>query len=182
MIMKLGSLFQIPITTCVKRRLAETSRWRHIRLAIKPRYLGNQASQIKSYYGTISGNHGRSFRIRHLKVRAAHPVGWLMMTSYPAWNKTSSSRKRCILDKTLQWISTRKSWSESVMKKCVQRPLAKDWRWRHIQLAIKPQYLGNHASHIKSTMDHYLENMVALFRIRREKVRAALPHEGLTMT
>jgi len=35
--------------TCVRRRLAENSRWRHIRLAIKPRYLGNHASQLKSY-------------------------------------------------------------------------------------------------------------------------------------
>jgi len=33
--------------TCVIRLLAEKSRWRHIRLAINPRNLGNHASQIK---------------------------------------------------------------------------------------------------------------------------------------
>jgi len=48
---------------------SEKSRWRHIRLAIKPRYFGNHASHIKSYYGTLLGSHSRSFRIRHEKVR-----------------------------------------------------------------------------------------------------------------
>jgi len=48
-----------------KRPLAEKSRLRHIRLAIKPRYLGNHASQIRSYYELVSGSHARSFRIRH---------------------------------------------------------------------------------------------------------------------
>jgi len=33
----------------LKRPLAEKSRWRHIHLAIKPRYLGSIASKIKSY-------------------------------------------------------------------------------------------------------------------------------------
>jgi len=49
----------------LKRPLAEKSPRRHIRLAIKPRYLGNYATQIKNYYGSLSGSHGRSFRIRH---------------------------------------------------------------------------------------------------------------------
>jgi len=35
--------------TYMKRPVAEKSRWRHIRLAIKLRYLGNHASQINSY-------------------------------------------------------------------------------------------------------------------------------------
>jgi len=30
--------------TCVKRSLTEKSRWRHVRLAIKPRYLGNHVT------------------------------------------------------------------------------------------------------------------------------------------
>jgi len=51
----------------MKRPLAEKSPWRHIRLAIKPRYLGNHAFQIKSYHWTLSGSHGRSFGIRHEK-------------------------------------------------------------------------------------------------------------------
>jgi len=51
----------------LKRPLAGKSRLRHIRLATKPRYLENHGSQIKRYYGTLSGSHGRSFRIRHEK-------------------------------------------------------------------------------------------------------------------
>jgi len=85
--------------TCVKRPLAEKSRWRHIRLAIKPRYLGNHASQIKSYYGTQSGSRGRSFRIRHEKSLEALASGEITMTSYPPCNKTSLYRKPCIPDK-----------------------------------------------------------------------------------
>jgi len=69
----------------------------------KPRYLGNHASQFKSYYGLLSGSHGRSFRIRHVKVRAAPPgeVLTMTMTSYTVGNKTSLSRKPCIVDKKL---------------------------------------------------------------------------------
>jgi len=29
------------------------------------------------------------------------------------------------------------AFSESVMKECAQRPLAVDWRWRHVRLAIQ---------------------------------------------
>jgi len=61
--------------TYVKCPLAEKSLWLHIRLAKKPRYLGNHASQIKSYYGTLSGSHIHSFRIRHEKSPEAPPGG-----------------------------------------------------------------------------------------------------------
>jgi len=47
--------------------LAAKTRSHHIRLAIKPRYLVNIASQIKMYYGKLSESHGRSFRIHHVK-------------------------------------------------------------------------------------------------------------------
>jgi len=95
----------------LRHPIAEESRWPHIRLAIKPRYLGNHASQIKSYYGTLSGNHGHSFNIRQEKSRGAPPGGKIMMTSYPACNKTSSSRKPCIPDTKLLWNAIWKSWS-----------------------------------------------------------------------
>jgi len=72
--------------TCVKRPLAEKSRWRHIRLAIKPCYLWNYASQMKSYYRTLSGSHDRSFRIRHKKSPGAPHSGEITMTSYPVVN------------------------------------------------------------------------------------------------
>jgi len=96
---------------CLKRPLVEKSRWRQIRLVIKPRYLGNHASQIQSYYGTLSGSHGRYFRIRHENSPEAPPSGEITMTSYPACNKTSLSREPCITNKKLLWISIRKSCS-----------------------------------------------------------------------
>jgi len=97
--------------TCVKRTLEEKSRWRHIRLAIKPCYLENHAYQIKRFYETLSGSHGRSIRIRHENSSEAPTSGKITMTSYPACNKTSLSRKPCIPDKTLLWNNMRKSWS-----------------------------------------------------------------------
>jgi len=81
--------------------------------AIKHRYLRNHASQIKSYYGTLLGNHGRSFRTRQEKSRVAPPSRGLTMTSYPVGNKTSLSRKPCITDTELLWITIMKSWSLS---------------------------------------------------------------------
>jgi len=59
---------------CVQRPLVEKSRWRHIRLEIIPLNHGNHASQIKSYYETLLGSHGRPFRIRHVKKREATPA------------------------------------------------------------------------------------------------------------
>jgi len=88
-IRKSWSLFQIPSWKFAgSAPLAYKSRWRHIQLAMKPRYLGNHASQIKSYYGTPSGSHGRSFRIRHKNSPEALPSGEVTMTSYPACNKS----------------------------------------------------------------------------------------------
>jgi len=145
------------------------------------------------------------YRIRHEKSPEAPPNGEITMTSYPACNKTSLSRKPSIPYKKLLWNAIRKSWSlfqnpswkiacsalyrrnhddvisgyqlnlvisetmnpswkvttehyeevmvalsESVMKIRLKRPLAEKSRWRHIRLAIKPRFLGNHASQIKS--------------------------------
>jgi len=137
----------------LKRPLAAKSRWRHIRLAIIPCYLGNHASQIKIYYGMLSGSRGRSFRIRHEKSPEA-PLSWeIMMTSYPVGNETLLSRKLCIPDKKLIWNTIRKSWSHFQNPSCknrVKHPLVEKSRWRHIRLAINLRYNGNHASQIKS--------------------------------
>jgi len=43
-----------------KRPLAKKSRWRHIRLAKKSRYLENHASQTKRYKGSLSWSLDRS--------------------------------------------------------------------------------------------------------------------------
>jgi len=92
----------------VKRPLASKSRWR---LAIKARYLGNHASHVKSYYWSVSGSNGHTFRIHNEKSPEALPGGEIMMTSYPACNKTSLYRKPCTPDKKLLWNTMRKSWS-----------------------------------------------------------------------
>jgi len=72
----------------LKRPQAEKSRWRHIRLAIKPCYLESHASQLKIYNGTVLGSHGPSFRIRHKKLPEAPPSEEITMTSHPVSNKT----------------------------------------------------------------------------------------------
>jgi len=72
----------------VKRPLVKKSLRRHFRLTVKPRYLGKNASQIKSYHGTLSESHARSFRIRHKKSPDALP-GLITISSYPVGNKTS---------------------------------------------------------------------------------------------
>jgi len=46
-----------------------------------------------------------------IDLHGAPPGGEITMTSYPACNKTSLSRKPCIADKKLPWIAIRKSWS-----------------------------------------------------------------------
>jgi len=103
MIMKLGSLFQIPSTKPVWNAPLRINHDDVIRRAIKPRYRGNHASQIKSYQGTLLVSHGRSFRIRHENLPAAPPSGEITMTSYSPCNETSLSRKPCIPDKKLIW-------------------------------------------------------------------------------
>jgi len=108
----------VALSECVmknrlKRSMAANSRWHHIRLAIKPRYLGNHAYLIKSYYWSLSGSHDRSFRIRHEKLREASPGGELTMMSCPIGNKTSLSRKSGIANKMLLWITFMKSCSLS---------------------------------------------------------------------
>jgi len=75
------ALSESVIKNRVKRPLASKSRLLHIRLAMKPRYLGNHASQMKSYSGTLSRNDGRSFRIRQEKSSEAPPSGEITMTS-----------------------------------------------------------------------------------------------------
>jgi len=122
----------VALSECVmkirlKCSLAVKSRWRHIRLAIKPRYLGNHASQIKSYYESLSGSHGRSFRIRHGKSREAPPSEGLTITSNPVGNTTSLSRKPCMVAKKLLWINYWKSRSlfQNLSRKSVYSVL---WR------------------------------------------------------
>jgi len=131
-IRKSWSLFQNPSWKIAWSAPVADWRWHYIRLAIKPRYIGNLAYQIQSNYGTLSGSLGRSFWIRHEKSRAVPPGGEITMTSYLACNKTSLSRKPFILiksyhetlwvshgrsfriaDKKLLWITIRKSYNSN---------------------------------------------------------------------
>jgi len=43
---------------------------------------------MKSYFGTLSGSHGGSFRMRHEKSPETPPSEEIMMTSFPVGNKT----------------------------------------------------------------------------------------------
>jgi len=113
-IRKSSSLFHNPSCKIVwSSPQAAKSRWRHIRLSIELCYLGNHASQIKSYYGTLSGSHCRCSRIRHEKSREAPPGGGLTITSYPVSNTTSISWKPCMVAEKLLWITIMKYWSLS---------------------------------------------------------------------
>jgi len=149
----------------LKRHLAEKSRWRHIRLAIKLHYIGNHASQIKSYNGTLSGSHDRSFRISSWKIAWSAPrrrnhddvisslqYNIVISENMPPRQKVTMERYQEVMV----------ALPESVIKNRLKLPLAEDWRWRHVRLAIKPHYLANHASRIKFTMERYREVMVPL--------------------
>jgi len=125
-----------------KRPLAEKSRWLHIRLVIKPRYLGNHASQIIRYYGTLLRSQGCFFRFSQYNLRFAPP----------GWRKIQLAIKPRFLGKNASHIksyygtlsgSHGRSFKTYIVKQGVRRPLAEDWRKPHIQLAIKPRYLGN---------------------------------------
>jgi len=116
----------------VERPLAEKLWWRHIRLAIKHLYLGNHASQTKSYNGTLSGSHGRSSRIRYKNSPEAPPCGGLTMTSCPVGKKTSLSRKPCIADTKLLWITIMKSWSQSNVYKKQQILILKTYQFINV--------------------------------------------------
>jgi len=105
------ALSETVMKNLLKRLLSENSRWRHIRLAVKPRYLGSHASHINSYYGTLLGSYGPSLRIRHDKSFATPSTEEITMTSYPAINKTSLSRKPCIPAEKLLRNTMSKSWS-----------------------------------------------------------------------
>jgi len=48
-----------------------------------------------------------------IKSPVMPPSGEITMTSYPVDNETPLSRKPCIPDKKLLWITIRKSWSPS---------------------------------------------------------------------
>jgi len=171
--------------TCVKRSLAEKSRWRHIRVATKPRYLGNLASKVTNCYRTLSGSHGRFFRISQEKSPEAPLSGEITMTSYPACNKTSLSRKPCIPDKKLICNTISKSWSlfqNPSWKIAWSAPLAEKSRWCEIRLSMKPRYLGNHVSHMKSYYGTLWGGHGRCFRNRHEKSPKAPPSGEMTMT
>jgi len=53
----------------------------------------------KLLWNTIRKSYSCSFRMRHVKSPEAPHGGEITMTSFPAYNKTSLSRKPCITDK-----------------------------------------------------------------------------------
>jgi len=103
-IMKLGSLIQIPSTKPLWNAPSGEITMTSFSVGNKTLLSWNHASQIKSCYGTLSGSHGRSFRIRHEKSPEVPPVGGLTITSYPVGNTTSLSWNQCMVTKKLLWI------------------------------------------------------------------------------
>jgi len=97
---KSWSLFQNP--SC---KIAWSAPWQRIMMTSYPACNNTSLSRKpyivdKSYYGTLSGSHDRSIRIRHKKSPKAPPGEEIMMTSYPVGNKTSLSHKPRIADKS----------------------------------------------------------------------------------
>jgi len=155
----------------------EKSRWRHIRFAIKPRYLGNHASQMKNYRGTLSGSNGRFIRIRHENSPEAPPGGEITMTSYPPCNKTSLSQKPSIPDKKLIWNTIDKSRSlfQNPSWKSREAPPGVEITICLIWLAIKARYLGNHALQIKIYYWSLSGCNGHSFRIHQKKIAWSTP-------
>jgi len=89
----------------VKRPLADKSLWRQYNFVIS-----DTMHPRKSYYGTPSESHGRSFRNCYEELRKVTPGREITMTSYPAYNKTSLSRKTFIPDKKWLREAKGKSW------------------------------------------------------------------------
>jgi len=170
---------------CLKHHLTEDWQWRHIRLAIKPHYLVNYASQIKSYYGTPSGSFGRSFRIRHEKSPEAPPSGEITLTSYPACNKTSFILKLCTPFKsyygTLSGSHGRsfRICHEKLPKALPGEKITMTWcpACNTTALARKPCIRDK-----KSYYGTVSGSNGCSFRIRPEKSREASPGGGLTIT
>jgi len=66
---------------------------------IRPLGVAQRIREIYTSCDFTSFLHGRSFRMCHEGLRAAPPGGEITMTSYPACNEISLSRKPCIPDK-----------------------------------------------------------------------------------
>jgi len=120
----------------VKRPLAEKWWRRHIRLATKPRYLGNHASYIKSYYGTLWGSHGRSFRSHH-KNRLKHPLAekswWRHIRLAISLRYIGNHAPQIKSYYGTLWGSHGRSFRIH-HDNCLKRPLAAKSRWRDILL------------------------------------------------
>jgi len=181
----------------------EKSRWRQW-LAIKPRYLGNHASKIKSYYGTISGSHGRFFRIRHEKSPETPPGGGQTMTSYPV--DVLGMTLNCIhmfivTGSFLYWCGMRPASMRFFILSCIyQRILVISFlatflgtnslSVRMCRKAVnqsyavgnKPRYLGNNAWQLKSYYGTLSGYHAHSFRIRHKKSPEAPPGGEITMT
>jgi len=135
-----------------KRPLAKKSRWRHILLTIKLRYLGNHASQIKNYFGSLSGSHARFWECvlnQHLKCPWAKKSWcrhiWLAIKPYYLRNH-ASQKKSCY-----GTLSGSYGRSSSIRhKKSREAPPGGQITMTSYPVCKKPRYLENHASQMKS--------------------------------
>jgi len=109
-------------------------------LCVWQNYLSACYIPDKGYYGTLSGSHGRSFRICHEKVRAAllaEDWRWrhIRLAIKPRYLGNHASQIKSYYWTLLGILMV--ALSEYVMKKCVLRYLAEDWRWRHRQSSAR---------------------------------------------
>jgi len=137
LILKMGSLFQIPPTKPVRNAPSGEMTMTSYSVGYKTSLSRKPCIADKSYYGSLSGSHDRSFRIRHEKSPEAPRGGEKHdgVISGLQQNLAISETMHPWYKKMLLWNAIRKSGSHS-----------------------------------------------RTFRISHEKVRAALPGGGLTMT
>jgi len=167
-----------------KRTLAKKSRWRHIRLARKPRYLGNNAYQIKSYCGTLSGSHVCSFRIRHEKSPEVPPSEEITMTSYTAAIKLRYLASHASQIK-IYYVILSGSHGRSFRichENSPKAPPGGEITMTSYPPCNKTLLSQNHVSQIKSYYGSLSGSHGRSFKIRHEKSRETPHGDQITMT
>jgi len=99
------------------------------------------------------------------------------MTSYPACNNTSLSRKPCIADKMLGYQEVMIALSESVMKNRLKHPLAEKSRWRLIWFANRGGETFKRCVAIRATLWYFIALLVSVrWNVGGMVLREESPH------
>jgi len=163
------TLSESVIKNCLKRPLAEKSWWRHIRLAIKPRYLGNHASQIKSYYRTLSGSHGRSFRICVLGMTLN-----CIHTDWCPWHDVKLHPHFIVTGSFLYWCVMRPASQRFFIHNCIHH--------RILIISNLVTFLGTNSLSVLMCSKAVNQSINQSFRICHKKSPEAPPSGEIMMT